>query len=324
MQFAKNTNWKAKMKNGTTIAEEFFYSYASLEHMDNQRNCDLLEKITKKSTNLFVRGGDKISRNALAFGRHEVDTEELIKAYRENGYNNFLLDIGANIGLISCLIGDGFEKIFCYEPNPQVYRILQTNIEITFGIENHARLNNFGLGEDDTQLELTVPKKNIGGAYIKQGNTYSNDILLKKDGITDASCAYDYINVSIKNAKVHMKEIFQNVIPFGSRGVIKIDVEGYEPYILRAIAETLPKDNSCAIIFENHDPNIQINDLKGYFTRDINLHRLSHHPVRAAFKDKSLRRIRAFFGATGHYTLSKLAEGKDCTGNLLLVADAQR
>ena len=159
MQFAKNTNWKAKMKNGTTIAEEFFYSYASLEHMNNQRNCDLLEKITKKSTNLFVRGGDKISRNALAFGRHEVDTEELIKAYRENGYNNFLLDIGANIGLISCLTGDGFEKIFCYEPNPQVYRILQTNIEITFGIENHARLNNFGLGEDDTQLELTVSKK---------------------------------------------------------------------------------------------------------------------------------------------------------------------
>ena len=59
MQFSKNTNWKAKMKNGTTIAEEFFYSYASLEHMDNQRNCDLLEKITKKSTNLFVRGETK-------------------------------------------------------------------------------------------------------------------------------------------------------------------------------------------------------------------------------------------------------------------------
>ena len=155
-----------------------------------------------------MRGGDKISRNALAFGRHEVDTEELIRTYRKNGYNNFLLDIGANIGLISCLTGDGFEKIFCYEPNPQVYRILQTNIEITFGIENHARLNNFGLGEDETQLELTVPKKNIGGAYIKQGNTYSNDILLKKDGIMDASCAYDYINVSIKNAKTHMLGCF--------------------------------------------------------------------------------------------------------------------
>jgi FkbM family methyltransferase len=310
------------MKNGTKIAEEFFYSYGSREYMNDHRNRDLLEKITKKSANLFVRGGDKISSNALVFGRHEIDTEELIKTYRNNGYHDFLLDIGANIGLTSCLIGNGFDRIFCYEPNPQVYRILQTNIEITFGIDHQVTLNNFGLGEENKQLELTIPKKNFGGAYIKHGNTYSNDILLNKDGITDPSNAYDHINVSIKNAKTHLEKLFHDGIPLESRGVIKIDVEGYEPYILRAIAETLPPNNSCAIIFENHDPNIKLNDLKGYFNRNISLYRLNHYPVRAPFKDKSLRRIRAFFGATGHYTLKKLDNEKDHTGQLLIVVEA--
>ena len=141
------------MKNGTKIAEEFFYSYGSREYMKDHRNCDLLEKITKKSANLFVRGGDKISSHALVFGRHEIDTEELIKTYRNNGYHDFLLDIGANIGLTCCLIGNGFDRMFCFEPNPQVYRILQTNIEITFGIDHQVTLNNFGLGEENNQLE---------------------------------------------------------------------------------------------------------------------------------------------------------------------------
>jgi FkbM family methyltransferase len=309
------------MKNGAKIAEEFHYSYSSLEYMNDHRNRDLIDKITQKSANLFVRGGDKISSNPLAFGRHEIDTEEVIKTYRNNDYNDFLIDIGANIGLTSCLTGNGFSRIFCYEPNPQVYRILQTNIEITFGINHQVTLNNFGLGEGDNQLELTIPKKNYGGAYIKQGNSYSNDILLKKDRIKDPFNAYDHIKVSIKNTKTHMTGLFKNDIPVGSRGVIKIDVEGYEPYILQAIAETLPSDNSCAIIFENHNPNIQINDMKGFFSQDMNLYRLDHYPVRAPFKDKSLRRVRAFMGATGHYTLTKLNEEKDSIGQLLIVLE---
>jgi hypothetical protein len=90
---------------------------------------------------------------------------------------------------------------------------------------------------------------------------------------------------------------------------------------LQAIAETLPSDNSCAIIFENHNPNIQINDIKGYFSQEMNLYRLNHYPVRAPFKDKSLRRLRAFFGATGHYTLTKLNEEKDNIGQLLIILE---
>ena len=311
-------------KKGTNIAHEFLYRYSGRERINDNKNCVLFNEITQKSANLFVKGGDIISKNALVTGRHEVDTEELIKTFRNNGYNDFFLDIGANIGLTSCLAGNGFDKIFCYEPNPQIFRILQTNIELTFGIENKVSLYNFGLGKENSQLKLTIPKTNFGGAYIQHGNSYTNDILMKKDGITDPSNAYNYIDVSVENTKSHLDEIFQSYISLGSKGVIKIDVEGYETYIIEKLAETLPSNNSCAVIFENHDKNINPNAIKSYFSRNISLYRLKHYPVKSMFKDKFLRKIKTFFGATGHYTLNKLGEEKDHTGQLLIVAESTR
>jgi|TARA_B110000467_G_C18234393_1_gene430641 FkbM family methyltransferase len=308
------------MKNGTEIAEDFIHSYSNLEFLGIRKKCVLFESITKNAANLFVKGRDGISRNPLVFGRYEVDTEEVIKTYRTNGYHNFLLDIGANIGLTSCLEGNGFDKIFCFEPNPQVFRILQTNIEITFGINHKVTLNNFGLGEGNKQLELTIPKTNYGGAFLREGNTYSNDILLSKDNITDPSKAYDYLNVSIKDSKTHLNELFLNNIPSGSRGVIKIDVEGYEPYVLKAIAKTLPSESSVAIIFENHDPGLKPSEIKNYFNRDASLYRLKHYPVRSLFKDKNLLKIKSIFGAKGHYKLKKLDGAENPVGQLLLIA----
>jgi len=305
------------MKSGTEIANNYTYLYKNLDYMRDHDNFDLFEKITKKSSPLFVKGGDIISRNPLVAGYHEIDTEELIRAYRDNGYSDFLIDIGANIGLTTCFSGEGFNRIFCFEPNPQVFRILQTNVEITFGLDNKVTLNNFGLGDTDAELELTIPKHNYGGAYIKQGNTYSDNILLQKDNITDPSNAYDYIGVSIKNAEEQLDRLFSN-IPAGSKGVIKIDVEGYEPYILEAIGKVLPEDNSYAIIFENHDPNMTIVEFQKFFNKDIVLYRLQHYPIR---KFKLLRKIKSYFGATGKHTLEKV-DKSDCAGQLLLVLDS--
>ena len=233
------------MKTGIEIANNFTYLYKNIDYMKDHDNFDLFNKITKKSSPLFVKGGDMMARNPLIAGYHEIATEELIRTYRDNCYSDFLIDIGANIGLTTCFCGKGFSNIFCFEPNPQIFRILQTNVEITFGLDNKIILNNFGLGDSDTELELTIPKSNYGGAYVKQGNTYSNKILLQKDNITDPSNAYSYIEVSIKNAEEQLLNLFSSM-PIGSKGVIKIDIEGYEPYVLEAIGKILLENNSSA------------------------------------------------------------------------------
>ena len=64
--------------------------------MKDHDNFDLFNKITKKSSPLFVKGGDMISRNPLIAGYHEIDVEELIRTYRDNGYSDFLIDIVNN------------------------------------------------------------------------------------------------------------------------------------------------------------------------------------------------------------------------------------
>ena len=309
------------MKTGIEIASNFTHLYKNLDYMKDHDNFDLFKKITKKSSPLFVKGGDIISRNPFVAGYHEIGIEELIRTYRDNGYNDFLIDIGANIGLTTCFSGKGFSNIFCFEPNPQVFRILQTNVEITFGLDSKVVLNNFGLGDSDAELELTIPKNNYGGAYIKQGNTYSNDILLQKDNITDPSNAYNYIGVSIKNAEEQLGNLFAG-IPIGSKGVIKIDVEGYEPYVLEAIGKILPETNSYAIIFENHNLCTTIFEFQKFFNRDIVLYRLQHYPIR---KFKLLRIIKSYLGATGKHTLEKVDNNNNnCTGQLLLVLDSTK
>jgi FkbM family methyltransferase len=307
------------MKNGINIAESFNHSYSNLEFLRICKQCDQFESITKNAANLFVKGGDLISKNPLVFGRHEVATEELIKWYRANGYNKFLIDCGANIGLTTCLVGKGFDKLFCFEPNLQVFRILQTNVDITFGISHDVTLNNFGLGDSNKQLELTIPKTNYGGAFLREENAYSNKILIGKDNIKDPSKAYSYLQVAIKNSKTHLGELFSTRIPVGSRGVIKIDVEGYEHHIIKAIAATIPPENSVAIIFENHDPNFNPHELKKYFNTETNLYLIKHYPVRSLFKDKNLRKIKSLLGAKGHYKLKNLDKDEDPVGQLLLV-----
>ena len=55
---------------------------------------------------------------------------------------------------------------------------------------------------------------------------------------------------------MHLNELYWNSSPLGSRGVIKIADEGNESYLLKAITKTLTSDNSVAIIFEKHDPDL--------------------------------------------------------------------
>lgn len=54
-----------------------------------------------------------------------------------------------------------------------------------------------------------------------------------------------------------------------NRGVIKIDVEGYEREVLRGIAHALPKSCSVYIVFESWDNDFPINEVKVDFGRDI-------------------------------------------------------
>jgi hypothetical protein len=77
-------------------------------------------------SNFLIYSGDIIGLGPQFFNSHEPHLVEAIIDFTRSKYGEFFLDIGANIGLISCLVHKHFDLIEVVEPNPE--KILHTLI----------------------------------------------------------------------------------------------------------------------------------------------------------------------------------------------------
>jgi FkbM family methyltransferase len=260
-----------------TIRNENFHVRLRVRHsfsiIVNKVKRRLFLQLTKKTTNLFLRGKDIISIDPLITGVHEPEVTALINKLSEAGHSDFLIDIGANIGLTSCQSGSNFKEVHMYEPNPLCCHILAVNVELALSKAN-STIYPFGLGEKEKRVELTVPKHNWGGAFVNdESNSYSQKMLASKDGFQSIDRNnYFSIDVKINNATVELKTLFEKLSKKNlKRGVIKIDVEGYEPEVLRGIARALPESCSVYIVFESWDKDFPIEAVRDEFGRDIEI-----------------------------------------------------
>jgi FkbM family methyltransferase len=240
----------------------------------------LFKNITKKSLNIFLRGSDIISIWPQISGYHEKVLTNFIKETAKNGNSDFLIDIGANIGLTTCQTGNEFDNVICFEPNPLCMNILRVNSEVSLDISK-VELYECGLGDNKDNLELWIPKNNWGGAFIhSDSNLYSNETLAKKDGYENIQAAnYTIKKVKVESAEAKLTEIFNRLeIESCFKGVIKIDVEGMEESVLRGISKSIPKNTSAYIVFENWENNFDFNKIINFFShRKIDIFRLGSH-----------------------------------------------
>ena len=169
----------------------------------------LFKRLTSQSLPLFLRGKDIISCAPLVDGVHEKAITSLIDALSDEGFCDFLLDVGANIGLTSCQNGTAFKTVTCFEPNPLAANILKTNLAISLSKERFT-VNEFALGDKEGDFELFVPKHNWGGAFVRSSsNTYPDELLAAKDAFESFDIDnYVVCSVSVKPAKETFSEIF--------------------------------------------------------------------------------------------------------------------
>jgi FkbM family methyltransferase len=212
----------------------------------------LFSYCTRKSSPLFLKGGDDISTSPLVSGGYENELTKLLQSFAAAGLDETLIDIGANVGLTSYYARSFFKSVYCFEPNPRVFLILKANLYsfLTEGV----KIFNFGLGEKNERVTLTVPKTNFGGAFIQNdANAYSLDELASKDGYKNFDSAnYDEIEIELRSGRTELSKIFAAC----KKGVtIKIDVEGFEQTILTEIAAALPPNLPFVILFENWSNN---------------------------------------------------------------------
>lgn len=227
----------------------------------------IFRSITKKTQNLFLRSGDIISIYPQVKGVHEPELIALLRHLSRHGFSDFFIDIGANIGLVSCQCGEHFKEVHMFEPNPLCCHILEVNSTIALS-NSKSKIYQYGLGDENKSSVLTVPRHNWGGAFIQDAsNAYGENILAQKDGFTSLKESnYFNIEIKVKKAAHELELLFFNLVKRNLKnGVIKIDVEGYELTVLKGIAESFPKNMNAYIIFENWDPKVNILDILNAF-----------------------------------------------------------
>lgn len=154
---------------------------------------------------------------------------ELCNWIRQNVKPGFLcLDVGANIGFITLLLGIMGAKIYCLEANPVAFAFLKDNVAMN-GLD--AKLFNVAVWSEETQLILHSSDRVLGGSSVK-------DVGL---------CQPDNLDVVVPALKLDdfCSEEGIDYIDF-----LKIDIEGSEYHAFLGMVELLNDRKIGAIVFE--------------------------------------------------------------------------
>ena len=303
------------------LADSFNYWVDFKRNRISKLRYSVLKKLSKKSLPLFFKGGDIISLDPIANGTYESDIKALIDHFADNGMDGFLLDIGANIGLSSCQSGRKFKEVHMYEPNPNCVSILKINANIALRGVNYA-IHEYGLGAASESLQLYVPYDNWGGAFVKSdANEYDDALLSSKDGYGNfVKENYDIVDVQIQAAAKCIAERFEALMNKGlTKGVIKVDAEGYEKFIVNTILTVKPKQMECMIIFENWKDEVTPADYFMQQTELSALYKLESLKNRYASAPRWLNSWLNFLRGGYSVALSQVGE-KFSSGTYLLIS----
>lgn len=163
------------------------------------------------------------------------------------------VDIGAHVGLWAQGLTDKFDKVICFEPNPEFAEILLINAPKVSLVHQYA------LGEQEGFVQLEIEPENTGSTHIARGATGS--IPMKP---------LDHFDLSDVD-------------------FVKIDVEGYELEVVRGGYETF-KRNSPVIIVEQK-PRYVIPEQGSHAAVKFLLKELNYRVIDKVVDDWILRKL---------------------------------
>jgi len=177
---------------------------------------------------------DVITRHIYRLGAHEpAITRYLLENVRLQS-GDVAFDIGANLGwysvLLSRLSAPG-AQVFAFEPDPESYRLLTINL--TANAAGNVTACNVALGETAGVAELHRYKASNNGRHtLLSGNTGGGTVRVPVDTLA----------------------AFWERQALGDRPirVVKIDVEGFEYFVLRGAGELLTR---CACLVLEYSPD---------------------------------------------------------------------
>jgi len=134
-----------------------------------------------------------------------------------------MVDFGAYIGLTALYAATHVETVFAFEPSPVNYELLARNVAENPGLAPRIRLFRHGLGARDGMATLYAK------GVADSGSSVFRDV--EREGLVSARP--DAV-IPLRDAAVVLREI-----GIDRHSLLKIDIEGAEYDVLRAIAPVL-------------------------------------------------------------------------------------
>ncbi len=178
------------------------------------------------------RAADCIARHIYRFGCHEPVLTRYVMSHVRLRNGDVALDVGANIGWYALLLdrlGQRGADVFAFEPDPENYGFLLENLR-----SNNARYVtaiDAAAGDAPGTLTLNRYKKSNGGRHtlVPGGNTSGGTVAVRVTTLTQ----------------------FWQERGLGNRPLrfLKIDVEGYEHFVLQGAQELLQRCSCVSLEF---------------------------------------------------------------------------
>jgi len=165
-------------------------------------------------------------------GRHlynqfdNYQLNEYKQAVKATDKRRIALDIGANLGMMSARMVKDFEFVHAFEP--VVAEHLKKNVDV-----DNIKIYDTAVGDKPGTVTMRVGMYHSGG---------SNIVLDSKRDINQTYTEVDVVTIDQYN--------FENV------DFIKIDVEGYEWFVLQGCKDTIDR-NKPVILMEVHNAKVQ-------------------------------------------------------------------
>lgn len=173
-----------------------------------------------------VLGHDLVGRHLILSGAFDSSGARQLLRFAQDG--DIVLDIGANIGYVSCLLLASVpnSRVVAIEPNPEIIPLLRHNVS-QFG--RRAQVVEAALSNATGTATLNLEPGNMGASSLHGPAT-------EKRGVEVATLsAADFLRTIPK------------------LDLIKMDVEGHEEVIFNASLEALDRLVPKAILFEDPD-----------------------------------------------------------------------
>jgi len=168
-----------------------------------------------------------LSKQLFLNGIREPECTRIMKDQLRKGMT--IAEVGANIGYYALMeaqiIGDK-GKIYAIEPFPPNYELLKKNIELN-SFDDRVDLHNIAISNEQGTTKLFLNEKHNLCNMLESGNSEG------------------FVEVETKTLDDFIKG---KKLP----DLIRMDIEGYEYYVLEGMKKTLKDCSSCKMFIEVH------------------------------------------------------------------------